>query len=97
MKLIAERLDEVAASLTTVERRLGAEAGPEMFASAEAGTPGRAAQRLQEHWAAVVGARSQEAADVARQVARLADDVRTTDRDYADTDHAVAARLRRDS
>lgn len=100
MDLIAERLDSVADALTTVERRLASteslDAGLGGAASREgAGLPGLTMKMLYDHWAAVSAARSREAADVAHQLARLADDVRTTARDYADTDAAVAHRIHR--
>ena len=96
MDRLADRIDQAAATLTTMDRRV-----PELlpvagaFGADDTGRPGRIGRRLHESWAAVLQARAGEAAGLAERVSGLAQAVRAGSRDYAATDVAVERRLLR--
>jgi hypothetical protein len=94
MEHLADRLDHAADKLSTIDRRmppLAIEA--RAVAADDAGLPGRLGRDLHAHWAAVLEARSREAAALAARLAEAAVAVRTTARHYAETDDAAARRL----
>lgn len=95
---LADRLSAAADLLTTVDRSVPGLAVPAgAFGADEAGVPGRIGHELHTHWAAVLAARSQEAADAASRLADLARSVRTTSQDYSDVDEAAGRRFGRES
>jgi hypothetical protein len=95
---LADRLADAADLLTTVDRSVPALAVPAgTFAADEAGAPGRVGRELHAHWAAVLTARAQEAAETAARLTDMAQSVRATTRRYAETDEAAARRLARES
>ncbi|WP_306210503.1 hypothetical protein [Actinoplanes sp. RD1] len=102
LESILDKLEHVVGELAAVERELPAYemtrasfgAGDSRFGAGE-GLPGRVAREMREHFAAVLAARSFEAADAATRLRNLATDVRVTDEEYAATDEAVAHRFRR--
>ncbi|KUL32301.1 type VII secretion target [Actinoplanes awajinensis] len=95
MDRLADRIDQAAAALTTMDRRV-----PELlpvagaFGADDAGRPGRIGQRLHESWSAVLRARSAEAAGLAGRLSEMAHSVRASSQDYAETDAAAQRRLR---
>ncbi|GGQ70346.1 type VII secretion target [Couchioplanes azureus] len=96
MEQLADNLEAAADALTTVDRSLSAfGAPPGSFGADEAGVPGRLGQQLHDHWRAVLGARSREAAAAAQRLLDLAADVRTTAETYGETDDETARRIRR--
>jgi hypothetical protein len=98
MNHLADRLDRVAESLTTLESRLPDLAVPPAdFGADDAGIPGRLGRDLHTHWTAVLTARSREAAMAAARVAEIARSVRATQEQYTTTDEAAAHRLRQES
>lgn len=97
MDHLADRLDHAADTLSTIDRRLPTLAiDARALAADDAGLPGRTGRDLHTHWAAVLEARSREAAALAARLAEAADAVRTTARHYAATDDAAARRLFRE-
>ncbi|MCM4079391.1 hypothetical protein [Paractinoplanes hotanensis] len=76
--------------------------GPSAFAAPVPGAfvvpglPARIGLALHDHWEAVLGARSREASVAAARVAEMARSVRTTRREYAETDEAVERRFTRE-
>jgi excreted virulence factor EspC (type VII ESX diderm) len=97
MDELADRLDRAAGTLTTVDRRLpGLSVAPGSFGADDAGTPGRLGRELHAHWAAVLGARGQEASSAAARLSEVARSVRVTRRQYAETDETVQRRLMRE-
>jgi hypothetical protein len=86
---LAGRLDDAAAALLAVERRLR-----HALPAEPAGESG-VARALQERWRGALTARADEAAATADRVLDAAAAVRTTHRRYAETDEIVAHRLRR--
>jgi hypothetical protein len=97
MDHLADRLDQAADTLSTIDRRLPAlaiEAGA--FGADDTGATGRLGRELHDHWTAVLDARAREAAGLAGRLAAAAGAVRTTERHYAETDAAVARRLGRE-
>lgn len=97
MDEVADRLDQAAGVLTAVDRGLPAlSVTPESFGAGDAGVPGRLGHELHAHWAAVLGARSREAIDAASRLGEVAESVRTTRREYAETDETVQRRLMRE-
>jgi hypothetical protein len=99
MDHLADRLDEAADQLTTVDRRMPGLTVPAAAfgAATDAGLPGRLGHELHAHWAAVLQARSREAATAAAKLSETARSVRTTQRAYEETDELVGRRLRRES
>jgi hypothetical protein len=98
MDHLADRLEEAAEQLTTVDRQMPAltvTAGT--FGADDAGLPGRLGRELHAHWAAVLRARSREAASAAARLSETARSVRTTRQAYAETDELVSRRLRREA
>ena len=97
MDQVADRLDQAADTLATVDRAMpGLAVGARAFAADDGGVPGRLGRQLHDRWAAALEARSVEAAGLARQLAEAAGSVRATLRDYTDTDDAVRRRLARE-
>ncbi|PRY29446.1 type VII secretion target [Pseudosporangium ferrugineum] len=97
MERIAAGLESAADALTTVDRSLPAHlATPGAFGADDEGVPGRLGKRLHEHWRAVLGARSREAAETARHLTELAADVRLTANAYTETDDEAGRRVRRE-
>jgi uncharacterized protein YukE len=96
MDRLADQLDQAAATLTTMDRRV-----PELlpgagaFGADDTGRPGRVGRRLHESWAEVLRARAGEAAGLAERLSDLAHAVRAGSRDYAETDATVRRRLLR--
>ncbi|OJF13885.1 type VII secretion target [Couchioplanes caeruleus] len=96
MEQLAEDLEAAADGLTTVDRSLSAyAASPGSFGADEAGVPGRLGRQLHDHWRAVLGARSREAADASKRLLDIAADVRITAQTYGETDDETARRIRR--
>ncbi|MCA2214552.1 hypothetical protein [Jidongwangia harbinensis] len=94
---LASTLDAAADTLTTVDRSVAALAVPAAaFGADDAGAPGRIGRELYARWHAVLAARSREAVDAAAMLAGMAADVRTTARQYTETDDAVGRRLERE-
>lgn len=97
MDELADRLDHAAGTLTTVDLRLPTlSVTPESFGADDAGVPGRLGRELHAHWAAVLDARSQEAAGAASRLSEIAQSVRITRRQYTETDETVQRRLMRE-
>jgi hypothetical protein len=97
MDHLADRLDRAADALAAVDRRMPVLAvAATAFAADDAGLPGHLGRRLHAHWEAVLDARSREAARLSSRLAEAAGAVRTTRRDYAETDEAVAHRFSRE-
>ncbi|BCJ43928.1 hypothetical protein GCM10010168_67310 [Actinoplanes ianthinogenes] len=96
MDRLADRIDQAAAALATMDRRASdlLPAG-DAFGADDTGRPGRIGRRLHEEWTTVLRARAGEAAGLARQVSDLAHAVRAGSRDYAETDAAVQHRFLR--
>ena len=100
MEQLADRLEQAADRMTTVDRRMPAHAVTATAFGAQAaggGLPGRLGHELFEHWTAVLEARSREAADAATRLAGTARSVRETLRHYGETDDAVRRRLTRET
>jgi hypothetical protein len=94
---LADRLDRAADTLATVDRRLPVLAvAAAALAADDAGLPGRLGRDLHAHWAAVLDARSREAARLGSRLSEVAGAVRATRRAYAETDEAAARRLTRE-
>jgi hypothetical protein len=94
---LADRLDRAADTLATVDRRLPVLAvAPAALAAYDAGLPGRLGRDLHTHWAAVLDARSREAAQLGSRLSEVAGAVRATRRAYAETDKSAASRLTRE-
>jgi hypothetical protein len=97
MDHLADRLDQAADALTTVDRRLPSlSIAPRSFGADDAGTPGRLGRALHAHWAAVLEARSHEAATAASRLTEVAQSVRMTRRQYLETDETVQRRFQRE-
>lgn len=97
MEHLADRLDQAADRLATVDRRMPAlVVGAGAFAADDGGVPGRLGRELHERWTAVLDARSGEAARLAARLAEAAGSVRATGRHYAATDDAVRRRISRE-
>jgi hypothetical protein len=100
MEQLADRLEQAADTLTTMDKRMPAHA---VVASAfgandpGGGLPGRLGRELYEHWTAVLDARSREAASAAARLADTAQSVRETLQQYGDTDDLVRRRLTRET
>ncbi|GIM95271.1 hypothetical protein [Paractinoplanes toevensis] len=97
MDHLADRLDRAADTLATVDRRMPALAvAADAFAADDAGVPGRLGRQLHARWAAVLAARAREAGGLAARVSDAAQAVRTTARQYTETDEAARRRLARE-
>ena len=96
LEQLAERLDLAADTLTAVDRSVpGLVVPPGTFGAADAGVPGRLGRDLHTRWLTVLGARAREAADTATRLTDLAQSLRATSKDYADTDDEAARRVHR--
>jgi hypothetical protein len=96
MDHLADHLDVAAEALTTVDRSVpGLVVPPGAFGAADAGVPGRLGRDLHARWLAVLDARAHEAADTAARLTDLAQSLRATSNDYADTDDEAARRVQR--
>jgi hypothetical protein len=97
MDHLADRLEQAADALTTLDRRLPDRVvSAAAFGADDSGVPGRLGRALYAHWAAVLDARSHEAADAAARLTEVAGSVRTTQRAYVQTDDAVRRRFMRE-
>ncbi len=97
MDHLADRLDRAAETLATIDRRMPVLAvDPAAFGADDAGEPGRLGRELHAHWAAVLDARSREAAGMAGRLAGAAGSVRQAWRQYVETDEAARRRLARE-
>jgi hypothetical protein len=99
MEQLADRLEQAADTLTTMDKRMpGHAVEGSVFGANDpgGGLPGRLGHELHEHWTAVLSARSQEAARAAARIADTAQSVRETLRNYGDTDELVRRRLTRE-
>ena len=97
MDHLADRLDRAADTLATVGCRMPVLAvDATAFGADEAGLPGRLGRELHAHWAAVLDARSREAAGMAARLAGTAGSVRQAWREYVATDEAARRRLARE-
>ena len=97
MDHLADRLDRAVDMLAAVDRRLPVLAvAAAAFAADDAGLPGRLGRDLHGHWAAVLDARSREAARLTSRLAETAGSVRTTRQHYIETDEAAGRRLARE-
>lgn len=90
----AAQLDAVADGLAAVGDAVARVPVP-AFGAHEAGLPGRVGGELHARWVTVLAARRREAAAVAARVTQLAEDLRTTARQYAETDEAARRRIER--
>lgn len=98
MDHLADRLDHAADTLSTIDRRLPAlVVEAPAFGADDSGLPGRLGRDLHAHWSAVLDARAHEAAALAARLTEAAGSVRTTGRDYTETDASVARRLSREA
>jgi hypothetical protein len=98
MEDVADRLDQAADTLATVDRRMPALAvAAAAFGADDAGVPGRLGRALHERWTAVLDARGREAAGLAARLSEAAGAVRTTGREYVDTDDSVRRRIGRET
>ncbi|WP_328464507.1 hypothetical protein OHA21_40985 [Actinoplanes sp. NBC_00393] len=96
MDRLADQIDQVAAALTTMDRRMPSLApSASAFGADDAGRPGRIGRALYAGWTAVLAARAREAADVSASLTRTAAAVRTNAQQYATTDDAVRRRFQR--
>lgn len=94
---MADRLDHAADTMSAVARDVSVLAVPAAaLAAGEPGLPGRLGRALYAHWSAVLDARSHEASAAAGRLAEMARSVRTTSRQYAETDEAVRRRFTRE-
>jgi hypothetical protein len=99
MDRLADRLEQAADTLTTMDKRMPAHAvaGPSFGAAGSGGgLPGRLGRELHQHWAAVLDARSREASGAAARLAVMAQSVRAAGRQYDETDDLVRRRLTRE-
>ncbi|WIM96825.1 type VII secretion target [Actinoplanes oblitus] len=96
MDQLADHIDRAAETLATMDRRVpGLLPAAAAFGADDAGRPGRVGQRLHQELGAVLRARADEAAGLARRLSDLSDAVRSSARDYAETDTAVQHRFLR--
>jgi uncharacterized protein (DUF1501 family) len=99
MEQLADRLEQAADTLTTLDKRMpvhAVAAGAFGAHDAGGGLPGRLGRELHEHWRAVLDARSQEAAAASARLTDTAHSVREALRNYGDTDDLVRRRLTRE-
>lgn len=96
MDRLADRIDQAAAALAMMDRRL-----PELlpgaadFAADETGRPGRIGRALYAGWSAALSARAREAGQATTKLTEIADAVRSGARAYAETDDLVQRRFQR--
>jgi len=96
MEQLADRLHVAADELAAADRSMSALTVPAgVFAADDAGLPGRVGRQLHAHWSAVLTARAHEAADAAARLTDLAEAIRETKRDYAETDESVGRNVER--
>ncbi|MEU4419537.1 hypothetical protein AB0F81_02855 [Actinoplanes sp. NPDC024001] len=96
MDRIADQIDHVAATLTTMDRQLPALIpSATAFGADDPGRPGRIGRALYAGWTAVLAARAREAADAAERLSGMAVAVRSNAQQYATTDDAVRRRFQR--
>jgi uncharacterized protein YukE len=97
MDHLADRLEQAADAMATLDRRMPALAvASTTFGDDDAGVPGRLGRALHARWQSVIDARAREAGDLAARLAEAARSVRATGRDYETTDDAVRRRLARE-
>jgi hypothetical protein len=97
MDRIADQLDRAAETLTILDHQLpNLTVAAAAFGADDAGLTGRLGHRLHAHWTAVLQARSEEAGRVASRLTDAAQAVRTTMREYAETDELAQRRLQRE-
>ncbi len=99
MEQLADRLEQAADTLTTMDKRMPVHTvAAAAFGAHDSGggLPGRLGRELHEHWTAVLDARSREAAAASARLTDTAQSVRETLRNYADTDDLVRRRLTRE-
>jgi hypothetical protein len=96
VRRLAESLDAAAGELTAAVRVLPALALPDDPPDGP-GRPARIHRDVHARWAALLTARAHEAAAAAARLTAAAQAVRETAAGYADTDDAVARRLRREA
>jgi hypothetical protein len=96
---LADRLERAAEALATVDKRTPrlTVAAAAFGAGDDAGLPGRVGRELYEHWTAVLGARSDEAASAATRLTGAARSVRAAARSYDETDDSVRRRIAREA
>jgi hypothetical protein len=95
---VADRLSAAADLLATVDRSVPGLAAPAgAFGADDAGVPGRIGRQLYAHWHASLAARSREASAAAARLTELAEAVRVSSKEYADTDESAARRVERGS
>jgi hypothetical protein len=95
---LADRLESAADLLSTVDRSVPSLAVPPgVFGADDLGVPGRLGRELHAHWAAVLDARSSEAAQASARLIDLAIGLRKTAQDYAETDESIGRRIRREA
>ncbi|BCY05200.1 hypothetical protein [Actinoplanes sp. L3-i22] len=94
MDRLADQIDQAAATLTTMDRRVPRlRPAADAFGADDTGRPGRLGRRLHESLVAALQARADEAADLSQRLSDLAHSVRTNARDYAATDETVQRRF----
>jgi hypothetical protein len=97
MEHLADRLDQAADTLAAVDRRMpGRGVAAAAFGADDAGLPGRLGRALYAHWAAVLDARSHEAASAAARLTEAAVAVRAVRAAYDETDDVVRRRFARE-
>jgi hypothetical protein len=99
MDQLADRLEQAADMLTTMDKRLpGHAVAASAFGASGSGggLPGRLGRELHDHWAGVLEARSREASGAAARLTDMARSVRATVRHYDETDDLVRRRLTRE-
>jgi hypothetical protein len=99
MEQLADRLEQAADTLTTMDKRMPVHTvTAAAFGAPDSGggLPGRLGRELHEHWTAVLDARSREAAAASARLTDTAQSVRETLRNYRDTDDLVRRRLTRE-
>jgi hypothetical protein len=98
MEQLADRLYAAADLLATMDRAVPTLTIPAgAFGADDAGVPGRLGHKLHAHWAAVLTARAQEAADTAARLTDLATALHKTGLQYAETDKSVSQRVERNA
>jgi len=100
MEQLADRLEQAADTLTTMDKRMPVHTVAAAAFGAPGsggGLPGRLGRELHEHWTAVLDARSREAAAASTRLTDTAQSVRETSRNYGDTDDLVRRRLTRET
>ncbi|GAB3154732.1 hypothetical protein GCM10027290_49620 [Micromonospora sonneratiae] len=94
LRELASRLDEAAATMTSVARAVSTvDLGQTALGADEPGRPGELGRALYAQWVAATLDRSREATDLAHQLADVAAAVRVAAAGYADVDQGSARRL----